>query len=76
MAERLDGVALRELRVRPIRDAEERAPRMPHGGAPLSGVSQPLGMALRHEAELPGGEWAALLSWSSQGVGGGWREHG
>ena len=29
MAERLDGVALREFRVRPIPDALERTPRMP-----------------------------------------------
>ena len=37
---------------------------LPHGGAPLSRVRSPSGAALRQVAELPGGEWAAMLGWS------------
>ena len=65
MAEQVDGIVLRELRVRLIRDAAERAAwdglmEAHH----CLGFRSPFGAALRHVAELPGGEWAALLGWS------------
>ena len=65
VAEQLDGIVLRELWVCPIRDAAERASwdclmEAHH----YLGFHSPFGAALRHVAELPGGEWAALLGWS------------
>ena len=65
MAERLNGIVLRVLRVRPIRDIVERASwdglvEAHH----CLGFRSPFGAALRHVAELLGREWAALLGWS------------
>ena len=64
MAEQLDGIVLWELRVRPIRDAVERASwdglmEAHH----YLGFRSPFEAALRHVAELPGGEWATLFGW-------------
>ena len=57
VSKRLDGIVLRELRVRPIRDAAERASwdglmEAHH----CLGFHSPFGTALRPVAELPGGD--------------------
>ena len=63
MAERLDGIVLREMRVRLIWDAAERAS--------WDGLMEahhylefrsPFGASLRHVAELSSGEWAVLVA--------------
>lgn len=66
MAGRSAGMALRGLRVRPVVEASERAAwdGLMEAHHQL-GFRSPFGAALRHAAELPDGEWAALLGWSA-----------
>ena len=75
MAERLDGIVLREMRMRPIWDAAERAswdgPMEAHH---YLGFHSPFGMALRHSGGAAGrgvGGAARLVARSVQGQGAG-----
>ena len=66
MSERSAGIALRDLRMRPVAGAVERAA-WDHlmEAHHCLGFRSPFGTALRHAAELPEGEGAALLGRSA-----------